>query len=321
MMLFALQPQDKAVALALAQALDTDLSPHEERVFEDGEAKLRPLADPRGADVYVLASLYGEAADSPRDKLCRLLFFSAVLKDHGAARVTAVVPYLAFARKDRRTKPFDPVTLRYVAQLMEAAGVAQLVTVEAHNIAAVENAFRCPVWHVPLHQLFAGEAQALSACAGPLAVASPDPGGLKRAQAWQEDLAERLQRPVALAMVDKRRSGGVVSGGELVAGDVRGHEVLLVDDLIATGGTVQRAAAALRAAGARRVRVCAAHGLFVPPASQRLADAAITEVLVSDSVPAFRLAVGDPLRDNLRTVGWSQGLAAALRASHTSFIR
>ena len=320
MMLFTLQAQDRALALALAQALDTDLSPHEERVFEDGEAKLRPLADPRGADVYVLASLYGEPGDSPRDKLCRLLFFSAVLKDHGAARVTAVVPYLAFARKDRRTKPFDPVTLRYVAQLMEAAGVAQLVTVEAHNIAAVENAFRCPVWHVPLHQLFAGEAPALAE-AGPLAVASPDPGGLKRAQAWQEDLAERLRRPVALAMVDKRRSEGVVSGGELVAGDVRGHEVLLVDDLIATGGTVQRAAAALLAAGARRVRVCAAHGLFVPPASQRLADTAVTEVLVSDTVPVFRLAEGDALRAKMRTVACTQALAAALRASHTSFIR
>lgn len=319
-MLFSLQAQDRALALALAQALDTDLSPHEERVFEDGEAKLRPLADPRGADVYVLASLYGEQGDSPRDKLCRLLFFSAVLKDHGAARVTAVVPYLAFARKDRRTKPFDPVTLRYVAQLMEAAGVAQLVTVEAHNIAAVENAFRCPVWHVPLHQLFAGEAPALAE-AGPLAVASPDPGGLKRAQAWQEDLAERLRGPVALAMVDKRRSEGVVSGGELVAGDVRGHEVLLVDDLIATGGTVQRAAAALLAAGARRVRVCAAHGPFVPPASQRLADTAVTEVLVSDTVPAFRLAEGDALRAKMRTVGCTQALAAALRASHTSFIR
>ena len=320
MLVFALQPQDSAFALALAQALDTDLSTHEERLFEDGEAKLRPLADPRGVDCYVLASLYGEPGDSPRDKLCRLLFFSAVLKDHGAARVTAVVPYLAFARKDRRTKPFDPVTLRYVAQLMEAVGVAQLVTVEAHNIAALENAFRCPVWHVPLHQLFSAEVAALAE-AGPLCVASPDPGGLKRAQAWQEHLAERLGQPVALAMVDKRRSDGIVSGGELVAGDVRGREVLLVDDLIATGGTVQRAAAALQAAGARRVRVCAAHGLFVPPAAERLADPAIADVLIGDTVPAFRLAEGDALRARLRTVSCTQALAAAIRASHASFTR
>lgn len=320
MMLFALQPPDGAFALALAQALDTDVAPHEERVFEDGEAKLRPLVDPCGADTYVLASLYGEPGDSPRDKLCRLLFFIAALKDHGAARVTAVVPYLAFARKDRRTKPFDPLTLRYVAQLMEAVGLAQLVTVEAHNVAAMENAFRCPTWHVPLHQLFAGEAAAL-ADAGPLAVASPDPGGLKRAQAWQDELAASLGRPVALAMVDKRRSDGVVSGGELVAGDVRGCEVLLVDDLIATGGTVQRAAAALVAAGARRVRVCAAHGLFVPPASQRLADPCIAEVLVSDSVPTFRLGADDTLRAKLRTISCVQPLAAALRTSHASFIR
>lgn len=122
-------------------------------------------------------------------------------------------------------------------------------------------------------------------------------------------------------MVDKRRSGGVVTGGELVAGDVREREVLLVDDLIATGGTVQRAAAALRAAGARRVRVCAAHGLFVPPAAERLADPAIAEVLVSDTVPAFRLAGGNGLREKLRTTSCTQALAGAVRASHASFIR
>ena len=320
MLLFALQRQDAAFALALADALDTDLSPHEERRFEDGESKLRPLADPQGADAYVLASLYGEPQDSPRDKLCRLLFFIAALKDHGACRVTAVVPYLAFARKDRRTKPFDPLTLRFVAQLLEAVGMDQLITVEAHNLAAMENAFRRPTRHVPLHEVFAAEAEALAGAA-PLSIASPDPGGLKRAQAWQEDLAARLGRPVGLAMVDKRRSEGVLSGGELVAGDVRGHEVLLVDDLIATGSTVQRAAAALCAAGARRVRVCAAHGLFVPPAAARLTDPAIAEVLVGDSVPAFRLAADDALRGRLRIVSCIPALALAVRASRASFTR
>ena len=105
-----------------------------------------------------------------------------------------------------------------------------------------------------------------------------------------------------------------------MAGDVRGRDVLLVDDLIATGGTVQRAAAALVAAGARHVRVCAAHGLFVPPASDRLADPCIAEVLVSDSVPAFRLAADDGLRARLRTTSCVQPLAAILRASHASFI-
>jgi ribose-phosphate pyrophosphokinase len=320
MLLYALQRQDAAFALALADALDISLSPHEERCFEDGESQLRPLADPRGADAYVLTSLYGEPLDSPRDKLTRLLFFIAALKDHGARRVTAVVPYLAFARKDRRTKAFDPLTLRYVAQLLEAVGLDQLITVETHNLAALENAFRCPTRHVPLHEVFAAEAEALAG-AGPLCIASPDPGGLKRAQAWQEDLAARLGRPVGLAMVDKRRSEGVVSGGELVAGDVRQREVLLVDDLIATGSTVQRAAAALCVAGARRVRVCAAHGLFVRPAAARLNDPAIAELLVTDTVPAFRLAADDALRSRLRTVSCIPALALAMRASSASVTR
>jgi hypothetical protein len=133
---------DGPLGRALAADLDLELAPHEQRRFEDGECKLRPLADPRGDDVYVVHSLHGGPRESPHDKLFALLSFIATLRDHGAARVTAVVPYLAYGRKDRRTKPFDPVTQRYVAQLLEAVGMSQLVVLEAHNPAALENAFR-----------------------------------------------------------------------------------------------------------------------------------------------------------------------------------
>ena len=106
----------------VAQHLDFVLGEHEERAFEDGEHKIRPLVEVRRQDVFVIHSLYGDAEQSPNDKLCRLLFFIGALKDAGAERVTAVTPYLCYARKDRRTQPRDPITTKYVARLFEACG-------------------------------------------------------------------------------------------------------------------------------------------------------------------------------------------------------
>lgn len=320
MLIFALDRHDQLLAQAVADDLEVDLAPHEDRGFEDGESKGRPLVDPRGADCYVLLGLHGGPDATPHDKLSRLLFFIATLRDHGAARVTAVLPYMAFARKDRRTQPFDPVSQRYLAQLIEAVGTQQVITLEAHNVAAMQNAFRIPTQHLPVHAVFAGLAAELET-AGRIVVASPDPGGVKRAQLWQEDLAQQLKRPVGFAMLDKRRSEGRSEGATALAGDVRDAVVLLVDDLIATGTTLQRAALALRAAGARRVLACAAHGLFIAPAADTLADPAIDQVLVSDSLPAFRVPAEGALRDKLRVVSCVPPLAAAMRESHAAWTR
>jgi ribose-phosphate pyrophosphokinase len=316
MLLFSLDPEG-GFATALAAELDEPLSAHEDRRFEDGEHKLRPLVDPRGADTYVVCSLHGGPQHSPHDKLCRLLFFIATLREHGAARVSAVVPYLAYARKDRQTKPFDPVTLRYVAQMLESVGLAQLLVLEAHNVAAFQNAFRCTTVHLPAHRAFDAAVPGLVG-SFPLAVVSPDPGGVKRAQLWRESLEQRLARPVGFAMVDKRRSAGVVSSAHLVAGNVDGMTVLLLDDLIASGETVQRAALALREAGAREVLVCAAHGLFTGTAPQVLADDALSKVLVTDSVPPFRLPAGGAVQAKLRVVSAVPLFAQAIRACRFS---
>jgi ribose-phosphate pyrophosphokinase len=317
MLMFSLEPANP-FAQALAEALDVTLSAHEERLFPDGERKVRPLVYPHGADVYVVHSLHGGPVDSPHDKLCRLLMFIATLKDHGAARVTAVVPYLAYARKDQRTKEHDPVSLRYVAQLFDAVGVAQLIVLEAHNVAAFQNAFRCTTVHLSAHQVFGALAQEVAG-AGPLAVASPDPGGVKRVLLWREALEAQLGRPVSFAMIDKRRSAGLLGGSQLVAGDVEGATVLLLDDLIASGETLQRGAAALRRAGARSVIGCAAHGLFVDKAPQVLADDALSLLAVTDSVPHFRLPDGGPVRDKLRVVSAVPLFAEAVRTSHASW--
>lgn len=310
-MLFCLEAGESALARALAAALGVRIAPHEERRFVDGECKLRPLVDVRGADACVLLGLHGGPIDSPHDKLWRLLAFVATLRDHGAARVTALVPYLAYARKDRRTKPLDPLGLRYVAQLLEAVGTDRLVVLEAHNVAALQNAFRMPVTHLDAYPAF--DALAVQCAArGPLAVASPDPGGVKRAQLWCEALQAQLGAPVGFAMVDKRRSAGVVRSAGLVAGDVAGATVLLFDDLIASGETMRRAALALRGASAESVIACAAHGLFIEPAAEVLRDDAIEQVWVSDSVPSFRVADDDPLRAKMRIVSCAPLFAGVL---------
>ena len=271
----------------VAAALGEPLTRHEEREFEDGEHKTRPLDAVNGADVYVVQSLHGGPEESANDKLCRLLFFIGALKDAGAARVTAVSPYLCYARKDRRTKPNDPVTTRYIAGLFESVGTDCVVTLEVHNPVAFENAFRCRTVSLTGTPLFVDYVKNGFA-AEPLAVVSPDAGGMKRAELLRETLEAALGRSVGKGLAEKYRSAGVVSG-DLFVGDVAGRTALIVDDLISTGNTLLRAAQAARKAGATRVVALVTHGLFMPGAAAVLADPAIDRLVITDAVPPFRL--------------------------------
>lgn len=289
MQLFALGAS-RAFGEAVAAALGVPLAAHEEREFEDGEHKARPLVGVRGADVYVVQGLHGGPERSPNDRLCRLLFFLGAVRDAGAARVTAVIPYLAYARKDRRTKPRDPLTTRYVAQLLEAMGVDAVVTLDVHNVVAFQNAFRCRAEHLDSRILFARRLRGMAG-GGPVVVASPDPGGVKRAQLFRETFEAMLGREVGAAFMEKRRSAGVVSG-ELLVGEVAGATVVVVDDLIASGGTMRRAAEACLAQGAARVLAVAAHGLFTGHAAEAIAAPALSRTFVTDTVPPFRLPPG-----------------------------
>jgi len=132
----------------VAQKLGVGLAEHEERKFEWGQHKARPLESVRGKDVYVVQSLHGDFEQSTNDKLCRLLFFLGALRDAAAERVTAVVPFLCYSRKERKTQSRDPVTTRYVAKLFEAVGVDRVVTLEVHSVAAFQNAFRRQTEHL-----------------------------------------------------------------------------------------------------------------------------------------------------------------------------
>lgn len=285
MKVFALQASSE-FGERIARTLEQPLAQHEEREFEDGEHKARPLEDVYGESVYVVQSLHGGPRDSANDKLCRLLFFIGALKDAGASHVTAVVPYLCYARKDRRTKPNDPVTTRYVAALFESVGTDRIVTMDVHNPVALENAFRGVSVNLTAAPLFVEFAHGLTN--EKLCVVSPDTGGSKRAELFRQALEGRVGRAVGSAFAEKYRSAGVVSG-DLWAGDVEGQTALVIDDLISTGGTLLRAAKAAKARGARKVIAMVTHGLFMPGSAEVLADSAIDRLVVADTVPPFRL--------------------------------
>jgi ribose-phosphate pyrophosphokinase len=312
--LFALG-SSRAFGEAVAKSLGVALAPLEDRAFEDGEYKLRPLASVRGHDAYALFSLHGEVGASSADKLLKLLFFIGALKDSGAARVTAVAPYLCFSRKDRRTKPRDPVTTRYVAQLFDAMRTDAVMTVDVHNIAAFENAFRCETIPLDAHALFARHFVTLIGDA-PAAVVSPDLGGEKRAELFRQRLERMLRRPVAKAFMDKTRSEGRVTG-EIFAGDVEGRVAIMIDDLIAGGGTVARAARACRVHGAARVFVAATHGVFTKLAAETLLAAPIDGLVITDTVPLPPDgAIAAALQDRLTIVSGAGLFAQAIWRRH-----
>lgn len=297
----------------VAGRLEVALAQHEERGFEDGEHKARPLQDVRGHDVFVLHSLHGDASESGNDKLCRLLFFCGALKDAGAECVTAVTPYLCYARKDRRTKPNDPIITRYVAAMFEAVRIDRVITLEVHNVAAFENAFRCPTWHIESAPLLAAHFAPLVRGEQVVAV-SPDAGGAKRAEQFRQALEHLTRKDVGSAYMEKYRSSGVVSG-ELLAGDVRGKVAVIIDDLVSTGGTLVRAAKACRAAGATKVFAAAAHGLFVGGATELFATPALDGVTITNTVPPFRVPAEVAVQ-RLTVLDASEAIARAIAACH-----
>ncbi len=293
--------------------LGVDLAPLEERDFEDGEHKIRPLTGVRNRDVYVIHSLDGDAKHSANDKLCRMLFLIGALKDAAAGKVTAVVPYLCYARKDRQTKTRDPLTSRYIAQLFEAVGTDRVMTMEVHNPAAFQNAFRCDTDLLDANLALIDYFKPLIG-ERPLAVVSPDPGGVKRADIFREEIERTLGRAVAGGFMEKHRSMGEVTG-DLFAGDVAGRDVIVVDDLISTGGTMARVAQACRDNRAERVYLVATHGLFGTGAGETLAAAPVDKIVVTNTVARSPERTAE-FADRLVTIDVAPIFAAAIRYCH-----
>lgn len=290
------------------------LSDHEEREFEDGEHKSRPLVNVRGRDVFVIQSLYSDLQQSVNDKLCRLLFFIGALRDASAQRVTAIVPYLGYARKDRKSQPRDPVTSRYVASLFEAVGTDRVVTLDVHNLAAYQNAFRCHTDHLEARKLFVQYFAGLVQDAE-VVVVSPDIGGIKRAEQFRQALSRVLDKTVSTAFLEKYRSKGIVTG-EAIVGDVKNRVVIIIDDLISTGTTMARAAKACHGLGAVKVYAAASHGVFVGAASQVLGDQFLEKIVITDTMPPFRL---DPVlvKDKVVILDAAALFAEAIKRIHS----
>ena len=271
-------------ATKICKELRVEISRLEERHFEDGEHKCRPLQSVRNKDVFVIQSLYSDESLSVNDKLCRLLFFIGALKDAAARQVTTIIPYLCYARKDRKTKSRDPITTRYVAMLLEAMGNHRVVVVDVHNLAAYQNAFRCHSEHLEAKSLFIdyfvdelGDKD--------LIVVSPDVGGIKRAEIFREALMRRIGRPVASAFMEKKRSAGVVSG-ETVVGEVKNKTAIIIDDLISTGGTIVRTANACKNKGSQKIYAAATHGVFTGGSEQLFTCESLEKIVITNTIPS-----------------------------------
>lgn len=311
--LFALQAS-RSFGDDVARHLGIALSAHEEREFEDGEHKSRSLVNVRNKDVFAIQSLYADARESVNDKLLRLLFFIGALRDASAKSVTAVVPYLAYARKDAKTQTRDPVTTRYVARLFEAAGADRVVTMDVHNLAAFQNAFRCRTDHLEATKLFMSHLAPLLHDEPHITVVSPDIGGIKRAERFRQALSKTLGRELNLAFMEKARAKGMMRAGRL-AGEVAATAIV-IDDLISTGGTLLQAAIACRERGATRVYAAATHGLFMGDSGWLLSGAELDKIIVTDSVPPFRLS-RQLIAKKLAIVSAAPLFAEAIRRIHT----
>ena len=312
MLIFAL-PESRDFGEQIANELGVGLAELEERSFPDGEFQSRAIDCPRGEDVFVVQSLHEGPNVSVCDKALRLLILLEALRDSGASRLTAIIPYLAFARQDRRLRPHEPLALRTLAQLLETAGVSAVITVDVHNLAAFQNAFRSRTIHLEAREEFARKAVEIG-LGDRIVIASPDLGGADRARRLGEALSRSTGVPFNLAFLEKHRVDGKLVGMHF-AGEVRDAHVLIVDDMISTGSTLVRAVDACRQRGARRISAFATHGLFSGEAGKALERSGLEKIVVSDTVPPFRLA-GSALMDKLDVVSVAPLFANAIRNMH-----
>jgi ribose-phosphate pyrophosphokinase len=249
--------------------------------FPDGEIDVEVPASVRGRAVYLFQPLFHPVGEG----LLELALLADAARRGGATQVTAVIPYLGYARQDRRERGREALGARVVAELLGASRIDRLVCVDLHS-RAVEGCFPWPVEHASGVPALVEQLKSLPRDA---VVVSPDLGAVKRAEA----VARPLGLPVAI--VHKQRLTGSEVSARYVVGEVKGKHVVFVDDMISTGGTLEAAVHAVLEAGALKpVTVVATHGLFVGPAKERLAGLPLARVLVTDTLPTPHLP-GVPL--------------------------
>ena len=267
---------NQALARDICKELSMPLGDAETGAFSDGENFVSIFETVRGSDVFVVQS-----TSSPvNDNLMELLIMIDALRRASAGRITAVIPYFGYARQDRKTKPRDPISAKLVANLITTAGADRVLTMDLHANQIqgffdipVDNLLGSPVFVDYFNRKFKDSKEDTM-------VVSPDVGSVARARAF----AQKLNMP--LAIVDKRRQKANSSEVMNIIGDVRGKRVILLDDMVDTGGSLCHAAKALvDIGGAKDVTACATHGILSGPAVQRIQDSVLDEVVFLNTIP------------------------------------
>jgi ribose-phosphate pyrophosphokinase len=288
-----------ALAEKIAERLDVDLNGVELIEFPNGELYARYLESIRGADMFIVQSL----CDPVNKNLMQLLIMIDAAKRASAKRIVAVIPWYAYSRQDRKTKPREPITARLVANMIQAAGAERVMTMDLHS-GQIEGYFTFPVDHLTaMHTFVDYFVEAGFRDADNAVVVAPDTGEVKVAK----QLAGHLRLPWAI--VNKMRDKPDKSEVTHVIGEVEGKRAIMIDDVIATGGTLINAAERLAAEGATEVYAAATHGEFSGQAYRRIEDSLIREVVVTDTLP---LKEGEP-RSKIRTLTIAPILASTIK--------
>ncbi len=264
-----------AVAKGIAESLGLRLGQSEVVTFSDGEVSVSIKESVRGSDVFVVQS----TSYPVNDNLMELLIMMDAFKRASAGRITAVIPYMGYARQDRKAKARDPISAKLVADLLTAAGADRVLSMDLH-CPQIQGFFNVPVDHllgVPL--LVPYFIDKFKDIKDNTVVVSPDLGSVTRAR----NFAQRFEAP--LAIVDKRRQKANVSEVMNIIGDVKDKDVILVDDMIDTAGTLCNAAKAIiEKGGAKSVTACATHGVLSGPAIERIQESVIKEIVLLDTI-------------------------------------
>ncbi len=284
----------RELAEGICKKLGRPLGDSTSTIFADGEGSVSIGETVRGLDVFVVQSTCrytwtnGEKEEkrTVNDSLMELLIMIDALKRASAGRVTAVVPYFGYARQDRKTKPRDPISAKLVANLLTRAGADRLLTMDLHAN-QIQGFFDIPVDNLVGYALFVNYfSRKIQGKEEETVVVSPDVGSVARVR----NFAQRLHLPMAI--VDKRRQRANQSEVMNIIGNVEGKDIILLDDMVDTGGSLCGAANALvQSGGARSVCACATHGVLSGPALERIESSALSEVIFLDTVPAPKAAL------------------------------
>ena len=261
----------RTLAEEVAESLNKPLCNARVTKFSDGEIMVNIDENVRGCDVFIIQPTCAPV----NDNLMELLLMTDAMKRASAARITAVIPYYGYARQDRKVQPRVPISSKLVADLITAAGINRILTLDLHA-GQIQGFFNIPVDHLYATPILLDYIQDTLEN---LVVVSPDAGGVERARAF----AKRLN--ASLAIVDKRREKANVSEVMRVIGNVKGLNALLLDDMIDTAGTITQAAAAIKAQGAASIFAVCTHAVLSGPAIERLNESVLNKVIVTNTIP------------------------------------